>query len=119
MTALVNNVLNSNLKPDSTPISPHPQLSGWNMAWLPVLPMIKNTRTGYRQSLVGLLLTGIQTEAQSMDKPSLVRLIADQIELLPEQTLIGLDLSGIANMDAGLWQSIGPGLAEHAVNGKL
>lgn len=119
MTTSANNVLSSKLKVASAPVSPHPHLSGWNMAWLPVLPLVKSSRTGYRQSLVGLLLTGIQTEVQSVNKPSLVRLIADQIELLPEQTLLGLDLSGIANMDGGLWHSLGPGLSEHVINGKL
>ncbi len=93
----------------------HPHLADWKIAWLPVADLVENRQIGHRNSLVGVIVTG----EHAQDKPGLAREITHLIKDLPSRTLIGLDFSGIANMDSSLWQALGPGLVEHTLSGKL
>ncbi len=130
MTMLINNIIPTiSVIPEQSPAQnqpgknryAHPTLKGWSLAWLPLLPLVRHVGTGHRQSLVGVIVTGGQTQMQlehQKNRPGLAKTIVEQIEKLPDQTLVGIDFSGIANMDPGLWQALGPNLTDYVVSGK-
>lgn len=95
---------------------PHPNLKGWNIAWLPLLSLVEALQIQRRVTLVGTILNSQGHIGQSMLASAVEEIITSDV---PAQTLVGLDFSGIASMDKKLWEELGPQLARRVLKDEL